>query len=65
MKVTADTITDDQIRELLAISRNWNDGTAAACLTALSRAIPPAFDTRAKARARCAAAWNARHGHGR
>ena len=57
--VTAETITDEQIRELLRVSRDIKD--RAWCVAAMR--IPKgrtATAERARARARCAAAWNAR-----
>ncbi len=61
MKVTADTITDEQIREL----REWSNSETvrASCRRAL-HVVERVGSGRAlmRARERCAAAWNARHG---
>jgi hypothetical protein len=66
--VTADTITDEQIRELRSTT-DWDgpqtDEVHADCGIALSRPRDPASplaSARALARARCAEIWNARHG---
>jgi hypothetical protein len=56
--LTADTITDEQIRELM---RDASDhAISVICRTALSRLIPERFDSREQARARCAEILNAR-----
>jgi len=60
MKVTAETITDEQILRLLADStlaeKSW-------CLAGMRVANTPAQKRqRMKARSRCATMWNARHG---
>jgi hypothetical protein len=67
VKVTAETITDSQIWDLL----DSGDPTVRAlsltekawCLSATRVAYTPAQKRqRAEARSRCAAIWNARHG---
>lgn len=68
MQVTADTITDEQVRELYALLDPDIESEAALrihCSTALmpehamsAQAFPRARDA---ARRRCADAWNARH----
>jgi hypothetical protein len=60
VKLTADTITDEQIRALYRDRANLSPDEHRACVEALSRKIPPAFDTRRLARARCAEILNAR-----
>lgn len=77
MRVTTDTITDDQIRELrqsYSVQRINNllgtPGSESAAIKAacdIALAWPPAPNGASayrKARARCADAWNARHGGG-
>lgn len=59
MKLTADTITDEQIRELRIECSDH--AVTVICRQALSRQIPERFDTRSEARARCAEIWNARY----
>lgn len=58
MNVTAETVTDEQIRDFR--DEMSDHGWTVVCRAALSREIPPRFDTRANARARIAAAINAR-----
>ncbi len=62
MKVTAETITDEQILELRGpAARDFDHEDLelwAVCVSALN----PLSARRAEARRRCAAAWNARHG---
>ncbi len=61
--LTADTITDEQIRELLAVAKRESDGDViGVCYCALSRNIPARFDSRQRMRARCAEILNARGG---
>lgn len=73
MKVTADTITDEQIRELKhAIVTEMDTLGAVAwrvaaesqndCRVALGQAASRSKGGKRRARERCAAAWNARHG---
>jgi hypothetical protein len=58
VKVTADTITDEQIRELehdaSGLGRNPDANMLAICAAALAGDV--------YARFHCAAVWNARHG---
>lgn len=68
MKVTAETITDEQIRELRSTTE-WDGPQTneiyADCGIALSKPRDPSSPlsyARGLARARCAAAWNTRHG---
>lgn len=70
MTLTAETITDEQIRELRAVVRLEIEaliGLARDCDDQLARAkrrahgLPEPSDSDDR-RARCAAAWNARHG---
>jgi hypothetical protein len=56
MKVTADTITDGQVRQLQREAAISDDDKRLALLPAWL------VKTRQAARERCAAAWNARHG---
>ena len=64
--ITADTITDEQIRALLGDIRRHDDGTIQrredmrACLAALATEIRVSKWTRETARARCAEILNAR-----
>ncbi len=71
--VTAETITDEQIRELAADADLWcqpaGEGPGSGLMNdvfmiALSKCDQHSALTR-RCRARCAAAWNARHGGGR
>jgi hypothetical protein len=57
--VTAETITDEQIRELFV--HTTSDAIGNACRIALGLWKRSEGDVR-RARERCAAAWNARHG---
>lgn len=58
--LTAATITDDDIRALYRDRASLSMDDQRACVTALSRTIPIAFDTRERARARCAEILNER-----
>lgn len=65
MRVTADTITDKQIREMLDDPKSyfglaWLAASDMCTALKMRRARPGT--SRADARARCAEAWNARHG---
>lgn len=63
MKVTAETITDEQIRQLrgrLALEDPDDDAWPVYIDWALMS--PVGSTKRARGRAECAAAWNARHG---
>ncbi len=63
MKVNADTITDEQIRELrLAAYRAGERSLEYDCTDAIRRGVGRIAKERKAARERVAAAWNARHG---
>ena len=61
MNVTADTITDEQIRELHAIAyRSGDYDTGYLCSDALAKGVANIAKRRKAARARCAEIINAR-----
>jgi hypothetical protein len=66
--VTGDTITDEQIRELMDSTDQARDEATADlrwwCQIALGERPGTVMHPPSAARARCAAAWNARYGAG-
>lgn len=63
MKVTGETITDEQIRALRKLCgrriHRWQEGLYSNCVRALGSSVQTVRDDARKA---CASAWNARHG---